>query len=174
MNYKEYVDSYSDFPKEGVRFWDFTPLLKNPAVLRQAVTDIRQYFAEKDVMKIAAIESKGFILGGALAYAFERPLVIIRKPGLTPGSVKKEHFVKEYGQGEYELKEESFQNGEKVLIVYDILAAPGATEAAIKLVEDQGAQVIGCTYIIELEYLNGRTLLQSRDIFSLVKIQEKG
>ena len=175
LNYRDYVESSPNFPKEGVLFWDFTPLLKDPRAFKAAITDIARHYAGKSagITKIAAIEAKGFVLGGALAFELGKPLVLIRKPGLTPGSVAKKTFVKEYGTAEYEMSLKSVSKGDHVLLVYDILAAPGATEAAIALVEGAGASVVGCVYVIELEYLKGREALGNIDLFSLVKIHEK-
>lgn len=173
VDYSKYIESCWDFPKEGVLFWDFTPLLENPAIFKQAITDIINHFKNKGITKIAAIESKGFTIGSALAYAWKRPMVLIRKPGLIPGKVESEQFVKEYGKGEYQLKEGSFDKNDKVLITYDIMAGPGASRAAINLVERSGARVVGCTYVIELEYLKGRESLEGYDLFSLVRIKDK-
>lgn len=173
MNYEKYVKSFQDFPKQGVVYWDFTPLLDNPEAFKQAIRDIIQHFSGKGITKIAAIESKGFTIGSAIAYAMQKPLVLIRKPGLTPGETVSEEFVKEYGKGEYQIKKGAFQESDTVLIIYDIMAGPGATQAAISLVESAGAKVAGCAYVIELEYLNGREALANYDLFSLVKIKEK-
>ncbi len=173
FDYKEFITSQQDFPKEGVLYWDFTPMLKDPAAFRKVISDIKEHFQETKVTKIAAIESKGFTIGSALAYEINLPLVLIRKPHLTPGKVVREEFIKEYGKGEYQVKVDSFGVGDRVLIVYDIMAGAGATKAAINLAEKCGAEVVGCAYVIELKYLGGRDSLDGYDLFSLVKIREK-
>jgi len=173
INYRNYVESCKDFPKEGVLYWDFTPILSNPKVFRQAIADIIKHFKDKGITKIAAIEAKGFTIGSALAYQMEVPLVLIRKPELIPGKVLREKFVKEYGIGEYQIKDGIISETDKVLIVYDIMAGAGATKAAINLVKKSKAKVVGCTYVIELEYLSGREELAGYDIFSLIRITEK-
>ena len=173
MNYRKFISATRDFPKEGVLYWDFTPLLMDISACRRAVLDIKKYFLGKGVGKIVAIESKGFTIGSMLAYEMGLPLVLIRKPSLIPGNVIKEKFVKEYGVGEYQLKSKRLFKGDNVLIVYDIMAGSGATKAVINLVEKCGAKVMGCSYVIELEYLNGREELKGYDLFSLVKIGEK-
>lgn len=173
MNYQKFIESFKNFPKQGVVYWDFTPLLKDPKAFMHAIQDIMQHFKGKGISKIAAIESKGFLLGSALACAMQKPLVLIRKPGLTPGEVLSEKFEKEYGFGEYQIKKGQFCKSDKVLIVYDILAGPGATQAAINIIEKSGAKVAGCAYVIELAYLKGRESLQKYDLFSLVKIKNK-
>jgi len=171
--YYNYIESFKDFPRKGVIFWDFTPLLRNPKVFKQAISDIKKHFKGKRVTKIAAIESKGFTIGTALSYEMKKPLCLIRKPGLIPCKVLSENFEKEYGSGEYQIKKGVFKKADKVLIVYDILAGPGATKAAINLIKRTGANVIGCAYVIELSYLKGRESLKGYDLFSLVQIKEK-
>lgn len=171
--YLNYIESFKDFPKEGVIFWDFTPLLESPDIFKSAIEDIKNHFKNKGITKIASIEAKGFTLGSALAFKMEKPLILIRKPGLIPGKIIFENFVKEYGTGEYQIKQGSVNNTDKVLVVYDIMAGAGATKAAINLIEKQGAKVIGCAYVIELEYLKGREELKNYDLFPLVKIKKK-
>jgi len=171
--YLDYIESFKDFPKEGVIFWDFTPLLENPGIFKKAIKDITNHFKNKGITKIVAIEAKGFTMGGALASTMKKPLVLIRKPGLIPGKVLSENFIKEYGKGEYQIKQDSVNQNDRVLIVYDIMAGAGATKAAINLIEKQGAEVVGCAYIIELEYLQGRKELEKYDLFPLVKISKK-
>jgi adenine phosphoribosyltransferase len=172
-DYNNYIESRKDFPKDGVIFWDFTLLLANPDSFKQAIADIKGHFKYKKITKIAAIESKGFTIGSALAYELGLPLYLVRKPNLTPGEILSRTFEKEYGYGEYQIKKDAFRKGDTVLIVYDILAGPGASQAAINLIEESGAAVVGCSYVIELEYLEGREQLKGYDLFSLVKIKEK-
>lgn len=173
MNYNEFVRSYRDFPKEGVLFWDFTYLLKDVNARKSAIKEIKEFLKNKKVDKIAAIESKGFTIGSILAYELDVPLVLIRKPNLIPGKYYSESFVKEYGTAEYQIKDDAIENGENVVIVYDIMAGSGASKAGINLVEKCGGKVEGLVYITELEYLNGREDLKEYDIFSLVKVKEK-
>ncbi|MFH1174583.1 MAG: adenine phosphoribosyltransferase [archaeon] len=171
--YKKYIASFDGFPKKDVIFWDFTPLLEHPTVYKQAIADIQNHYAGKAITKIAAIEAKGFTIGAALSFAMHVPLCLIRKPNLIPRDVLSRTFEKEYGTGEYALKKDAFNKGDEVLIVYDILAGPGATKAAIALVEETGARVAGCAFVIELDYLRGREHLGKYDVFSLVHIKEK-
>lgn len=171
--YCNYIESFEDFPKKGIVFWDFTPLLSNPNIFKEAIKDISAHYKKKNITKIAAIEAKGFTLGTALAYELNKPLILIRKPGLIPGKVSSEKFIKEYGEGQYEIKDNSFSKKDNVLLVYDIMAGSGATKAAINLIEKQGAKVAGCTYVIELEYLQGRADLSQYDLYPLVKISKK-
>lgn len=173
MEYKEFVKSYKDFPKDGVLFWDFTYLLKDVKARKEAIQEIKEFLKEKKVNKIAAIESKGFTIGSILAYELNVPLVLIRKPNLIPGKYYSESFIKEYGTAEYQIKEDAIEKNENIVIVYDIMAGSGASKAGINLVEKCGGKVTGLVYITELEYLRGREDLKEYDIFSLVKVSEK-
>lgn len=173
MDYKEYVKSYKDFPKEGVVFWDFTYLLKNPNVRKKAINEMKDFLKNKNIDKIAAIESKGFTIGSILAHELDLPLVLIRKPNLIPGKYHSETFVKEYGTAEYQIKDDAIEDGENVAIVYDIMAGSGATNAGINLVKRCGGNIVGLLYVTELEYLSGRKDLKEYEIFSLVKVGEK-
>lgn len=173
MCYKEYIRSYKDFPKEGVLYWDFTYLLKNVNMRKQAISEMLEFLKDKGIDKIVAIESKGFTIGSILAYELDKPLVLIRKPNLIPGEFYSETFVKEYGTAEYQMKKDAIEENEKVVIVYDIMAGSGATKAAIKLVEKCRGKVKCLLYVTELEYLKGRQDLQGYDIFSLYKVREK-
>lgn len=173
MDYKNFVRSYKDFPKKDVLFWDFTYLLKDVNARKNAINEIKEFLKDKKIDKIVAIESKGFTIGSIIAYELNLPLVLIRKPNLIPGNFYSETFVKEYGTAEYQIKEDSIENGENVAIVYDIMAGSGASKAAINLVEKCGGKANALVYITELEYLNGREDLKDYDIFSLVKVSEK-
>ena len=173
MDYRDVVRSYPNFPKDEVLFWDFTYLLKDVSKRKKAIEEMKEFLKDKKVDKIAAIESKGFTIGSILAYELDLPLVLIRKPNLIPGKFYSEEFIKEYGKAEYQIKEDSIDKGENVVIVYDIMAGSGASKAAINLVEKSGGNVEGLVYITELEYLNGREDLKDYNIFSLVKVEEK-
>lgn len=104
LDYRQYIESHVGFPKEGVVYWDFTPILSEPAVFRAAVGEFVSHFRAKGVNKVAAIEAKGFTIGAAIAFEMQLPLVLIRKPELVPGEVESEKFEKEYGFGEYQIK----------------------------------------------------------------------
>lgn len=175
VDFKAFIESHVGFPKEGVVYFDFTPILAEPEVFRAAVSRFSEYFGgssgrAKGISKIAAIEAKGFTLGAALAYEMKLPLVLIRKPELVPGEVDSEKFEKEYGFAEYQIKKGQFDSNDRVLLIYDIMAGPGASNAACRLIARSGATVVGCGYVIELAYLNGRENLDVADVFSLVRI----
>lgn len=171
MNYKNYVKSYPDFPKQGVLFWDFSYLLKNVKARNHAINEMIEFLKAKHINKIAAIESKGFTIGSILAHELQLPLVLIRKPGLIPGEVFSEKFIKEYGEGEYQIKKDAISKKDNVVIVYDIMAGSGASKAAINLVEKSGGSVNALLYVTELEYLKGKENLQEYQTYSLVKVK---
>lgn len=173
MDYKKFVKSYKDFPKKDVLFWDFTYLLKDIKARKCAIEEIKKFLKNKQIDKIAAIESKGFTIGAILAHELDKPLVLIRKPNLIPEKFYSETFIKEYGMAEYQIKSDAIEEGENVVIVYDIMAGSGASRAGINLVERSGGKVEALVYITELEYLSGREDLKNYDIFSLVKVKEK-
>jgi adenine phosphoribosyltransferase len=173
MDYKDFVKSYKDFPKDGVLFWDFTYLLKDVNARNSAVKEIKSFLKDKGIDKIAAIESKGFTIGAIIAHELGIPLVLIRKPNLIPADFYSEEFVKEYGIGEYQIKKDAIDKDENVAIIYDIMAGSGASIAAINLVKKSGGNVNSIIYITELEYLGGREELKDYNIFSLVKVSEK-
>jgi adenine phosphoribosyltransferase len=173
MDFLPFIETTRDFPKDGVVFFDFTPLHEDPEAFRLAVSTLANEAASYFPDVVVAVEAKGFILGTALATALGVPLVLARKEGLTPGRVLREEFVKEYGFGVYEMKDGVLTPGQRVLVVYDIMAGPGASRAVFNLVENQGATVAAAAYVIELEYLGGRELLDEVPLISLVKVKEK-
>lgn len=172
-DFSSYLEIQQDFPRPGVTFVDFTPLHANPAVFTSAIATLNERLADVDVDAVAAIEAKGFIVGTAMAMVRHRPLVLIRKPGLTPGAFSARSFVKEYGEGAYELKAGRLRRSDRVLVVYDILAAPGAARAAIDLVEDAGATVAACAFIVELAYLDARRSLSGYRLESLISLSAR-
>ena len=167
---KEGIEITKDFPKPGVSFTDFTPLHEDPDLFQELLTQAASALREIDYDTLVAVEAKGFILGGALAATLGKPLHLVRKPGLIPGKVLAASFVKEYGEGTYEMKDGALKPGDKAVVIYDILAGAGASAAAFALIEAQGAQVAAGLYVTELEYLGGRENLAYYNLISLVKI----
>ncbi len=170
--FRPYVRGSNHFPKQDVVYWDFTELIAEPDVRSKAIQAVLDHFSDRDFTHVAAIEAKGFTIGSLLGHALHLPILLIRKPGLIPGRILSESFVKEYGTGTYEMAENRLPSKSRVLLVYDILAEAGATQAAIRLIERQGALVHGCAYIIELLYLNARQNLSGLNLFSLIQIDE--
>lgn len=161
----------ADFPKPGIIFKDITPVLHNP----ELCTEITQALAEQlkgiQIDVVAGIESRGFLFGLALAQALQVPFVPIRKVGKLPYKTVQQSYDLEYGSATLEVHEDAFKAGQKVLIHDDLLATGGTVVAASKLVELLGAQVAGYSFLISLDFLNGRTRLTGfcPHIFSLAK-----
>lgn len=155
----EYVRDVPDFPKPGIVFKDITPLLTAPDALREAVARMAEPFADAGVTKIAAAEARGFLFGVAMAIDLGVGFVPVRKPGKLPAAVHEMTYELEYGTDTLQIHQDAFAESDRVLLVDDLLATGGTMKACIDLVEQTGATVAGCSFLIELEFLNGRRLL---------------
>ncbi len=158
---KDYIRTIPDFPHEGIMFRDVTTLFLDPRGFRMAVDQMLAPYAGLRFDKVAGLEARGFILGGAIAHQLSVGFVPIRKKGKLPGKTIAQSYKLEYGEATMELHDDSLQPGEKVLLVDDLLATGGTAEAGIRLVEKLGAEVIGCSFIIDLPALGGRKKLES-------------
>lgn len=168
MDLAKSIRSIPDFPKKGIVFRDITTLLKDPAALKEMMTQLRARYKDERIDKIVGIESRGFIMGTPLALELGCGLVLVRKPGKLPSEVVAMEYELEYGFDKLEIHKDAIDDGEKVLIVDDLLATGGTAEATCKLVEKVGGDIAGCAFVIELDELQGRKKLEGRDIFSIV------
>jgi len=157
-----------DFPKPGILFKDITPLLLDPGVFRRAVELMATPFAGVRATRVVSIESRGFLLGAPVALALEAGLVPIRKPGKLPAARERVEYALEYGTDALEMHRDAVGGADRVLIVDDVLATGGTAEAAAKLVRTHGAQVVGFTFLIELDLLKGRERLQGERVEALL------
>jgi len=157
-----------DFPKPGILFKDITPLLLDPGVFRRAVELMATPFAGVRVTRVVSIESRGFLLGAPVALALEAGLVPIRKPGKLPAARERVEYALEYGTDALEMHRDAVGGADRVLIVDDVLATGGTAEAAAKLVRTHGAEVVGFTFLIELDFLKGRERLQGERVEALL------
>ena len=169
MNLKSYIRNIPDFPEEGIMFKDITPMLKDKEAFMKAIDLIKENYKEVEIDYIIGIESRGFIVGTPLAYAMEKGFIPIRKPGKLPAEKIKTSYDLEYGSNELELHRDSIDEGDKVLIIDDLLATGGTVEASCELVEELGGDIVGVGFLLELEDLNGRDKLKGYDVFSLLK-----
>ena len=165
---KSLIRNVPDFPKEGIGFKDITTLLKDGPALRQAVQQMYEPFKDDGVQKIAGIESRGFILGGAMAYELGLGFIPFRKPGKLPAETISESYALEYGTDSIEIHVDSVEKGEKVLVVDDLLATGGTAAAACKLIDRLGGIVVGVSFLIELSFLPGRAKLEGRKVNVLI------
>lgn len=157
-----------DYPKPGIVFKDITPLLANPMLFRSACDLMAAPFADHEVSLVLAIESRGFLFGGPVAVALGAGVVPVRKPGKLPFTTTREDYALEYGADALEMHVDAVGPGARVLIVDDVLATGGTAAAAARLVERMGARVIGSSFLIELDFLGGRTRLGGQQIVSTV------
>ena len=157
-----------DFPKPGILFKDITPLLLDPRRFRGAVELMAAPFGGSKVGRVVSIESRGFLLGAPIALLLEAGLVPIRKPGKLPAARGRVEYALEYGTDALEMHRDAVGQGDRVLIVDDVLATGGTAEAAAKLVRAHGAEVVGFTFLIELDFLNGRKRLHNERVEALL------
>lgn len=158
---KDYIRTIPDFPHQGILFRDVTTLFLDPHGMRLAVDQLLHPYAGETFDKVAGLEARGFILGGAIAHQLSKGFVPIRKKGKLPGSTIEQEYALEYGHATMELHDDSITAGEKILLVDDLLATGGTAEAGIQLIERLGGEVIGCAFLIDLPDLGGRQKLEA-------------
>lgn len=158
---KDYIRTIPDFPHAGIMFRDVTTLFDDPDGFQLAIKQLVAPFLEQKIDKVAGLEARGFILGGAVAYHLGCGFVPIRKQGKLPGSVISQDYTLEYGQAVLELHEDAIEAGETVLVVDDLLATGGTAEAGVKLIERLGGDVTACAFVIDLPELGGSKKLQA-------------
>jgi adenine phosphoribosyltransferase len=168
MNLKEYIRDVPDFPKPGILFKDITPLLANPGAFRYAVTKLCERYTAMKIDAIAAAEARGFLFAAPMALQLNKPLIPLRKPGKLPYSTRSFRYDLEYGTAELHVHTDAIRAGEKILLVDDVLATGGTMAAACHLIEQAGGVVVGCAFLLELTFLNGRVPLAGRECFSLI------
>lgn len=165
-----HIRDINDFPKEGVTFKDITPLLGDPVAFEQCVEAMGEPFAEEAVTKICGTEARGFILAAPLALSFGAGFVPVRKAGKLPWEVERQSYDLEYGTDLLEIHRDAIAPGERVLVVDDVLATGGTAAATAALVEKLGGQVVGFSFLMELEFLNGRQHLGDKPVASLLTV----
>jgi adenine phosphoribosyltransferase len=163
------VRNVPDWPKPGIQFKDITPLLSDPAGLKQAIDDLAEPFRNSKVELVLGTEARGFLFAPAVALALGAGVVLARKPGKLPWKTLSESYALEYGTDALEVHQDAVKPGQKVLLVDDLLATGGTMLAAAKLVETLGGVVVGCAFLIELSFLPGRERLSPRPIHSLIQ-----
>lgn len=166
---KELIRDVPDFPVKGIIFKDITPLLLNPKAFQFAVEKMTEPFKGEKVDKVMAVESRGFIFGAPIALKLNAGLVLIRKKGKLPWKTLTYSYSLEYGEETVEVHEDAINEGEKVLIVDDLLATGGTARAMIELAKKLGGKVAGVTFLIELTFLKGREKLKDYPVYSIIK-----
>jgi len=171
MDLLKYIRNVPNFPIEGIQFKDITTLAKDPAAFKESNDIIIEHFKNRGITKVAAIEARGYIWGGVIAYHLGAGFILIRKPGKLPAKVITEEYDLEYGKDKIEMHVDAIDKGEKVLLFDDLLATGGTAKAACNLIEKAGGIVEGVVFVIELTgSLHGKQKLKEYDVLSLVEI----
>jgi adenine phosphoribosyltransferase len=169
MDLKSYIRDVPDFPKPGIIFKDITPLLGDAEAFAALIEAFASKYANSGITRVCGIESRGFIIGAALALRLKVGFVPIRKAGKLPYQKVQREYSLEYGSDAIEIHADSVKPGEKVLLIDDLIATGGTAEAAVALLRDIGADVVGIAFAIELEFLKGRDKFDPERYFSLLK-----
>ena len=157
-----------DFPKPGILFKDLTPLLRDPIALKVAIEGLAQPFRDAGVTAVAGMEARGFIFGTLVAAALGVGFVPLRKPGKLPAATHSVAYDLEYGSATLEIHQDALEASDRVLLVDDLMATGGTAAASLALVRLTGATVLGCAFVIELDFLNGRAALGDCRVHSLL------
>lgn len=158
-----------DFPKPGIVFKDITPILSDPKLFRLAIQHFVQQCAGKPVDKIAGIDARGFLFGATVAHEMGVGFIPVRKKGKLPYDTISHTYALEYGEAEVEIHTDAAIQGERVVVIDDLLATGGTAGASIRLLEKLGANVIQAQFLIELDFLNGRSTLAPTPVLSILK-----
>lgn len=169
IDLKEKIRNIPDFPVKGIQFKDITTLLKDREAFKYSIDEITKYCSKYQIDYIAGIEARGFIIGAPVAYQLGVGFLPIRKPEKLPSEVERVSYQLEYGESILEMHKDAINNGDKVMVVDDLLATGGTTAAVFKLIKKLGGSVIGASFVIELKFLNPRKKLEGYPIFSLVQ-----
>ena len=166
MNLKDYIRDIPDFPKPGILFRDITPLLKDPGAFRQSIDVFADRYVSEDIDGIIGIEARGFLFAAPLAYRLGKPLLPVRKQGKLPFETHAFSYGLEYGSDVVEVHRDAVVEGNKILVVDDLLATGGTLAATAALVEQTGGHVAGLAVLIELTDLDGRERLEGYEVYS--------
>lgn len=158
-----------DFPKPGIVFKDITPILADPALLRESISLLCETAGQAKIDKVVGIDARGFIFASAVADRLGAGFVPVRKKGKLPWKTRQTAYALEYGEAIVELHEDAVKPGESILLVDDLLATGGTAAAAVKLLDELGANIIGISVLIELEFLRGRTKLTPHPVNAIIR-----
>ena len=169
MDLKAHIRHVPDFPKPGILFYDITTLLRNAEGLRTTIETLASPYTANRIDVVVGIESRGFILGAAVAERLGAGFIPVRKPGKLPAKAVKETYDLEYGKDALEIHADAIERGQRVLIVDDVLATGGTASAAAQLVKRVGGELQGLAFLIELVALNGKSKLPGENVYSVLQ-----
>ncbi|HET9393676.1 MAG TPA: adenine phosphoribosyltransferase [Candidatus Rubrimentiphilum sp.] len=169
MDVQTYIRAIPDFPLPGILFRDITPLLKDKQAFKAAIDLFVDKYKQAKIDHVVGIEARGYMLGAPLAYAIGAGFVPVRKPGKLPFSKLSESYALEYGTNSLEIHADALGDGDRVLVVDDLLATGGTAAATRRLLERLGAKIAGFAFLIELEALKGRDALPGADVTTFIK-----
>ncbi len=168
MDLTKYIRDIPDFPKPGILFKDITPLLAEPPAFAESIERLAAYGRSRQPDAVAAAEARGFLFAAPLALQLNKPLVPLRKPGKLPYRTYSLKYELEYGQAELHVHVDGINPGSRVLLIDDVLATGGTMRAALDLVRQAGGDPIGCAFLMELAFLEGRAKLAPAEVFSVL------
>jgi adenine phosphoribosyltransferase len=169
---KSKIRTVPHWPKEGIMFRDITTLLKDPVGFKETIDLLYKRYKNKEIDKVIGIESRGFIFGAPLAYLLGCGFIPVRKPGKLPAECESEEYTLEYGKDKIEIHKDAINQGDRILIVDDLIATAGTADAARKLVKKLGGKIVECAFIVELTDLKGRDKLKGENIYSIVEFED--
>ena len=171
MDFTEKIRSIHDWPIKGVIFRDLTTLMQDPLAYKKACDALYERYKDMNIKKVVGIDARGFVFGGILAYHLNVGFVPVRKKGKLPYKTIDASYTLEYGEDKVEMHEDAISKGERVVIVDDLIATGGTMEAAVKLVNMLGGEIVECAFIVELPDLKGREKLKGLPIFTLCEFE---
>ncbi len=167
---KALIRDIPDFPKPGIVFKDITPVLSNGQVFQKLIDRLKDRFQNQKIDVVLGIEARGFIFGASLAYALGAGFAIVRKPGKLPYKTFKESYELEYGTDTIEIHQDALIEGQKIILIDDVLATGGTAAATINLVKNNfQVNIVEAVFLLELGFLNGKKKLSDIDVFSLIQ-----
>jgi adenine phosphoribosyltransferase len=171
MNLKDSIRSIPGWPIEGVIFRDLTTLMQDPEAYRNACDVFYDRYKILNIDKVVGIDARGFVFGAVLAYQLNVGFIPVRKKGKLPYKTVSQEYTLEYGKNTVEMHEDSITEGEKVVIIDDLIATGGTIEAAVKLVKKLGGEILECGFIVELPELKGRDKIKDQNIFTICEFE---
>ncbi|MBW1891607.1 MAG: adenine phosphoribosyltransferase [Deltaproteobacteria bacterium] len=171
MNLKDTIRSIPGWPIEGVIFRDLTTLMQNPTAYKETCDIFYHRYKDMQIDKVVGIDARGFVFGAVLAYHLNVGFIPVRKKGKLPYHTISENYALEYGENTVEMHADAIDNGERVVIIDDLIATGGTIEAAVKLVKKLGGDILECGFIVELPDLKGREKIKGENIFSICEFE---